>query len=137
MKYFTIAEMIASTTAKAKGIDNMPLPEHKANLTTLINNVLDPLREMYGKPIIVNSGYRSPMLNKAVGGVATSQHCKGMAADIVPRNKKDMKRLWELALQLPDFDQLINEHPDKKGVPSWIHVSYNADRNRKQILTIK
>lgn len=137
MKYFTIPEMIASTTATAKGISNVPLPEHKANLTTLINNVLDPLREMYGKPIIVTSGYRSPLLNKAVGGVATSQHCKGIAADIVPKNKKDMKKLWELALQLPDFDQLINEQPDKNGVPSWIHVSYNAERNRKQILTIQ
>lgn len=136
MKYFTIAEMIASTTASAKGISNVPLPEHKANLTTLINKVLDPLREAYGKPIIVTSGYRSPLLNKAVGGVATSQHCKGQAADIVPRNKKDMKRLWDLALQLPDFDQLINEKPDKKGVPSWLHISYN-ENNRKQILTLK
>lgn len=136
MKYFTIPEMIASTTATAKGISNVPLPEHKANLTTLINNVLDPLREAYGKPIIVTSGYRSPMLNKAVGGVATSQHCKGQAADIVPKNKKDMKKLWQLAQQLTDFDQLINEKPDKKGVPSWIHISY-SENNRKQILTLK
>ena len=136
MKYFSIAEMIASTTASAKGISNVPLPEHKANLTTLINNVLDPLREAYGKPIIVTSGYRSPLLNKAVGGVATSQHCKGQAADIVPKNKKDMKKLWQLAQKLCDFDQLINEKPDKKGVPSWIHISY-SENNRKQILTLK
>ena len=136
MKYFTIPELTASTTATAKGISNVPLPEHKANLTTLINNVLDPLREAYGKPIIVTSGYRSPLLNKAVGGVATSQHCKGQAADIVPRNKKDMKKLWQLAQQLQDFDQLINEKPDKKGVPSWIHISF-SENNRKQILTLK
>lgn len=135
MKYFTIPEMIASSTAKAKGISNEPLIEHKVKLTTLINKVLDPLREAYGKPIIVTSGYRSPLLNKAVGGVATSQHCKGEAADIVPKNKKDMKKLWELAQQLPEFDQLINEKPDKKGVPSWIHISY-CDNNRNQILTL-
>ena len=136
MKYFTIAELTKSETAERKGIQNIPLPEHKANLTTLVNKVLDPLREAYGKPIVVTSGYRSPILNKAVGGVSTSQHCKGEAADIVPRDRKDMLKLFELAKELPDFDQLINEKPDKNGVPTWIHISYRSNGNRKQVLTI-
>ena len=137
MKYFTIKELTKSDTAERKGIMNVPLPEQKENLTTLVNNVLDPLREMYGKPIIVTSGFRSPLLNKAVGGSNTSQHLKGEAADIVPRDKEDMMLLFNLAKELSDFDQLINEKPDKKGVPSWIHISYSSNKNRKQILTIK
>lgn len=136
MKYFTIAELTKSETAERKGISNIPLSEHKANLTTLVNKVIDPLREAYGKPIVVTSGYRSPMLNKAVGGVSTSQHCKGEAADIVPKDRKDMRKLFDLAKALPDFDQLINEKPDKNGVPTWIHISYSSNRNRKQVLTI-
>ena len=137
MKYFTIKELTKSDTAERKCIMNVPLPEQKANLTTLVNNVLDPLREVYGKPIIVTSGFRSPLLNKAVGGANTSQHLKGEAADIVPRDKEDMMTLFNLAKELLDFDQLINEKPDKKGVPSWIHISYSSTKNRKQILTIK
>ena len=136
MKYFTIAELTKSETAERKGIHNIPLTEHKANLTTLVNKVLDPLREAYGKPIVVTSGYRSPMLNKAVGGVATSQHCQGEAADIVPMDRNDMLKLFELAKALTDFDQLINEKPDKNGVPTWIHISYSSNVNRKQVLTI-
>lgn len=136
MKYFTIAEMTASNVARSKGIENVPLVEHKVALTALINNVLDPLREAFGKPIIVTSGYRSPILNKMVGGVPTSQHTKGEAADIVPKNRKDMKRLWELAQELPDYDQLINESPDPYGVPSWIHISYKREGNRKEMFTL-
>ena len=136
MKYFTIAEMTASNVARSKGIENVPLVEHKVALTALINNVLDPLREAYGKPIIVTSGYRSQILNKMVGGVPTSQHTKGEAADIVPKNRKDMKRLWELAQELPDYDQLINESPDPHGVPSWIHISYKREGNRKEMFTL-
>lgn len=137
MKYFTIKELTKSETAERKGIMNVPLPEQKANLTTLVNNVLDPLREAYGKPIIVTSGFRSPLLNKAVGGANTSQHLKGEAADIVPRDKEDMMLLFNLAKELPEFDQLINEKPDKNCVPSWIHISYSSNNNRKQILTIR
>mgnify|MGYP001024757040 FL=1 len=75
MKYFTLKELTRSTTATAKGIDNTPTPEVEKNLTLLVENVLDPLREIYGKPITVNSGYRCPELNKAVGGSKTSDHC--------------------------------------------------------------
>ena len=82
MKYFTIEELTRSTTARQRGIDNTPSQQVIDNLTALVNNVLDPLRQAWGKPIHVNSGYRCPALNKAVGGVPHSQHMLGEAADI-------------------------------------------------------
>lgn len=135
MKYFTISEMCASNTAKARGIDNTPTTEVEENLEALIDNVLDPLREAWGEPIIVNSGYRCEKLNTAVGGSKTSQHRYGQASDIVPKNKTKarVKELFQLIqkLGLP-FDQLINESDY-----SWVHISYKKDgNNRKQILNL-
>lgn len=131
MKYFTIKELIKSTTATAKKIDNTPTKEVEDNLTKLVDKVLDPLREAYGKPIKVNSGYRCPKLNRAVGGSATSQHVLGQAADITGGSKAENKILFDLikSLKLP-FDQLIWENG---GV--WVHVSYGP-RNRRQVLSI-
>ena len=74
MKHFTIGELCASTTADARGIKNTPMLQETGNLKALADNVLDPLREWYGKPIYVNSGYRCPQLNRMVGGKPTSQH---------------------------------------------------------------
>lgn len=129
MKYFTIKELCKSSTAIQKGIDNTPNSEIVSNLEQLVDKVLDPLREEFGEPIIVNSGYRSPALNKAVKGAATSQHVSGQAADITAGSKFGNKRLFILAqkLNLP-FDQLI----DEKNY-SWIHISHSP-RNRKQVL---
>ena len=129
MKYFTIKELCKSSTATEKGIDNSPNSEIVKNLEQLIDNILDPLRERYGKPINVNSGYRCPELNKAVGGSKTSQHMKGLAADITVGSPKKNKVLFDLIkeMDLP-FDQLIDE---KKL--SWVHVSYST-KPRKQIL---
>lgn len=129
MKYFTIKELCKSSTATAKGIDNSPNSEIVKNLELLIDNILDPLRERYGKPITVNSGYRCPELNKAVGGSKTSHHMKGLAADITVGSPKNNKVLFDLIkeMDLP-FDQLIDE---KKL--SWVHVSYST-KPRKQIL---
>lgn len=134
MKYFTIRELTASATAARKGIDNTPDNVVRANLTSLVANVLDPLREAYGKPIIVTSGYRCPKLNKAVGGAAKSQHMKGQAADIrtVSDTVEDNRALFNLIIKLRlPFDQLIDEY----GY-NWIHVSY-APANRRQVLHIK
>lgn len=137
MRYFSIDELCRSDTARTRRIDNTPTPQVKASLEALVDNVLDPLREAWGKPITVTSGYRSPALNKAVGGVSTSQHLKGEAADITTGNYVDNARLFQLAvdLKLP-FDQIIFEKGDIKTGPAWIHVSHRPNP-RKQILYLK
>lgn len=133
-KYFTIAELTKSDTAIKKKINNNPNKEIESNLNQLITNILDPLREAWGNPIIVSSGYRCSALNKTVGGASTSQHLLGQAADIHTKSnsREDNKKLFELikSLKLP-YDQLINEYNYK-----WIHVSYSP-RHRRQILNIK
>jgi uncharacterized protein YcbK (DUF882 family) len=135
MKYFTMNELTHSATAIRKDIDNTPDNTAKANLTALVANILDPLREAYGKPIVVSSGYRCAKLNRAVGGVARSQHITGQAADIqsVSKSKADHKKLFELAqrLRLP-YDQLIDEYDYK-----WVHISFNTKGNRRQVLHVK
>lgn len=126
--------MMCSDTAARKGINNKCTKEDAERLKKLIENVLDPLREAYGKPIVVTSGYRCPALNKAVGGSKTSDHMIGRAADIhgTPNTKAENKRLFELvkSLDLP-FDQLI----DEKNL-SWVHVSHREGNNRKQVLAL-
>lgn len=133
LKYFTINELIRSTKAKQKGISNHPNEEQEKNLHALIMNVLDPLREAFGKPIYVNSGFRCEELNEAVGGVKNSHHlCNGgyAAADLNTHTKKGNRKIFELAqeLDLP-FCQLIDE---KNG--TWVHISYNPDDIRKEVL---
>lgn len=133
-KYFSIAELTKSSTAIKKKINNTPTKEIENNLNQLIDNILDPLREAWGEPIIVGSGYRCEALNRAVGGAASSQHKLGQAADIHTKSDsaEDNKKLFELIKQLKlPFDQLINEYNY-----NWIHVSYSP-RNRRQILNIK
>lgn len=131
MKYFTIKELTKSSTAEAKGIDNTPTQEVERNLTALVDNVLDPLREIYGKPITVNSGYRCPELNKAVGGSATSDHVKGFAADITAGSKEENERLFNIIKHNFHFSQLI----DEKNF-SWVHVSYNSNNLKNQTLKL-
>lgn len=131
MKYFTLKELTRSTTATAKGIDNTPTPEVEKNLTLLVENVLDPLRDIYGKPITVNSGYRCPELNKAVGGSKTSDHVKGFAADITGGSKEENERIFNIIKHNFHFKQLI----DEKGF-SWVHVSYDPSNLKNQILKL-
>ena len=123
-------ELTRSTTAEARKIDNTPTREAEANIIALIDNVLDPLRRAYGGPITVTSGYRSPKLNASVGGVKTSQHQKGQAADITVGSPEENKRLFDLAqeLNLP-FCQLIDEKKYK-----WVHISYDKNDVRRQVL---
>lgn len=135
MKYFTIQELTKSATAQRKGIDNTPSTEVKRSLTALIEKVLDPLREAYGKPIVVTSGYRCLKLNKAVGGAASSQHVKGEAADIrsVHDTPEENKKLFDLIVKLKlPFDQLINEY----GY-DWVHVSFGARHRRQKLKAVK
>lgn len=125
IKYFKLSEFINSATAKRIGIDNTPSFEIVDNLNRLAD-YLDGIREKLGKPILVNSGYRCPRLNKAVGGVANSQHQKGLAADLV---SADMESLEKVLRETGGFDQLIKEH--RKGSNSfWFHVSV-CNRNCK------
>ncbi len=125
-KYFSIKELCASTTATAKGIDNTPNAEQAVNMEILITKLLDPLREKWGAPIKVNSGFRSLALNKTVGGAKTSQHMKGQAADLNAGNKAKNEQLYNLLLSSGlEFDQLIDESNF-----TWLHVSYNEGSNR-------
>ena len=133
MKHFTMRELTKSITASNLGIDNTPGKVEKENLEKLVKYVLDPLREAWGAPIIVTSGYRCPRLNKAVGSQPTSQHRLGQAADIktVEDTPARNKELYDLIkkLKLP-VDQCINEH----GY-DWIHVSYGP-RNRRRFFAL-
>ena len=131
MNHFSIKELEKSETASRLGINNTAPPEVRASLENLVICLLDPLREAYGGPLYVNSGYRCPKLNAAVNGSPTSQHVKGEAADIDTRKgKTENARLFKLIRERFDFDQLI----DEKNY-SWIHVSFKSkNKNRRQIL---
>lgn len=135
MKYFTMAELVQSAVARTLHIDNRPGKTEQLNLVALVTNILDPVREKLGEPIYVSSAYRSPRLNRAVGGVADSQHMKGEAADVYTKSVDGNKRLYDLMLNMP-FDQLIWERGDDKA-PAWVHVSYCRDRkNRGEVLRL-
>lgn len=128
--HFTLNEFTYSDTARAQGIDNSVSSDAVLmNLKALCHNVLEPLRLRYGKPIRISSGYRCPKLNKAVGGVASSQHVVGQAADLNVGSREENARLFELIqdMKLP-FDQLIDEY----GM-AWVHVSYSPRRRRQVI----
>jgi hypothetical protein len=129
-EHISYDEAVLSPTAIRNGIDNMPNEQQLHNMKELADNIFEPLRKMYGKPIKINSFFRSAKLNKLVGGSPTSQHAKGQAIDITGGNKVENKKLFELAKSL-EFDQLINEYDF-----SWVHISYST-KNRKQILVIK
>ena len=130
MKYFTIEEL----TRTSKPYPNVPNEEQIKNLTNLVEKVLDPIREEIGSPITVSSGFRSWKVNKAVGGVDSSQHTKGEAVDLVCNNNA---KLFELIQKKGLYDQLIWEYGTDR-CPAWVHVSLKRiGTNRKQILHIK
>lgn len=132
MKYFSFQEMERSDTAVRYAIDNTIPESLKYNVAGLVDNVLDPLREAWGRPLAVSSGYRCPALNRVVGGSATSHHMKGMAADITTGNKVDNRRLFQLIINLKlPFTQLIAE-----GDFSWVHVSYDPINVKRQVLKL-
>ena len=132
MKYFTIRELTHSDTATRLGIDNTPGAAAVRCLELLADDILDPLRARYGRPIYVTSGYRCRRLNDAVGGAYNSQHMLGQAADITVGSPEDNRRLYSLIRQMRlPFDQLIDEHDMQ-----WIHVSYGP-RHRRQAFAIK
>lgn len=133
-KNFTLEELTASATAKAKGIRNVPGTQEVANLCALVHHVLQPLRDEWKAPVKIGSGYRSTALNKAVGGVTGSQHLNGEAADLCIDGDKSKGERWISIIRAKcDFDQLIWEHNAKGSY--WVHVSYRSDgRNRRQYI---
>lgn len=139
---FTLGELTHSNTAVARKISNKPNMTHEQNLVASAINLWQPVRELLGQPMIINSGYRSAAVNKAVGGSATSAHSYGFAIDFVcPKFGNSAKTAEFLAAELPKrgikFDQLILEFPDSAG--SWIHLAYKngAGQQRGQVLTAK
>ena len=151
-KYFTINELTRSDTANKLKIDNEPKEEATKDNIKELMHFLDGVREGwteecknkgYGDAaIMVNSGYRSEALNKAVKGSKTSEHLLGTAADIEPKNGRNKEFFEWLRTYLSDkqFSQLINEYPDKNGNPSWVHISIRGRFYRPyscQVLTIK
>ena len=119
-KNFTLSELTRSSTAKRKGIKNEPTEAHKKNLQRIVTEILQPMRDQLG-PIRVTSGYRSPKLNRSIGGSTKSQHCKGQAVDIQFWDKGVMKNkvIYDYIVQNGiEFDQMINEFDF-----SWIHIS--------------
>ena len=135
-QHFSLEEMTKSQTASRKGINNTPGEKEIENLKQLCEHVLEYIRVRFGKPITVNSGYRGPALNKAIGGAKNSQHMTGQAADIEIVGV-DNKVLFSWIKDNMEFDQLILEYY-KEGIPDsgWVHVSWNSQGNRKQVLTI-
>lgn len=136
----SLSEVIRSESAKRKGIDNMPTPEHLANLKVIAEKIFQPIRENFRVPIHISSGYRSKALNTAIGGSLTSQHCTGEALDIDMDGSPHGVTNADVFNFIKDkllFDQIIAEFP-KNGNPDWVHVSYKVKgSNRKQVLVAK
>ena len=132
---FSLAEMVKSETALRKGLDNTPGEAEIDNLRRLCEEVLQPVREHYGMGVKVNSGFRHPNVNAAVGGSTTSDHCKGMAADIEIPGVPNAELAQYIADNLT-FRQVILEFYTP-GVPDsgWVHVAFNPADNKKQVLT--
>ena len=134
-KWFTMKEMTRSQTAEKYNLDNTPGNWETKNLDKLVKNILDPLREAWGSPIRVTSGYRCYTLNQLVGGAKKSQHLSGKAADIQPigRSFDEFNRFLIGWLKDKQFDQCIIES-DRNS--KWIHISYDEIRNRRSIFSM-
>ena len=135
MKYFCLKELISSATAQREGIDNRPPKCAYHLLHVLVDQLLDPIREAWGEPIVVSSGYRCPELNALVGSAKHSHHLLGCAADLIAGNRDDHRRLFKLIQQMQQsgqirFTQLIAE----KGY-RWIHISYVPSDLKCQVLS--
>lgn len=132
-EFFTIAELCRSDSARKHNIDNTPTDDVRERLEMLITRLLDPVRRRWGFPIRVTSGFRSPELNRKVGGAAGSQHQRGEAADITAGDSEKNKMLFGMIIEMQRageivFDQLI----DEKGY-RWLHISFSSN-NRNQVL---
>jgi hypothetical protein len=134
-KNLSLAEVIRSETAKRKGVSNMPTEAHIANFKLLAEKVFQPIREHFGVPIHISSGYRSKALNESIKGSSTSQHCSGEAIDIdMDGTAITNAEIFNYIKDNLEFDQLIWEFGTDTN-PDWVHVSYESTgKQRKQIL---
>jgi len=130
----SIAEATYSATALRKGIVNKPTVTHLISLKAVANNIFQPCREHFGKPLRVTSGYRSKELNKAIGGSNNSQHSKGEALDMQSTDGYTNRELFMFIKDHLTFDQLIGEFPDNVGEFAWVHCSYKEEGNRGEVL---
>lgn len=142
MKYFTFSEFTDSETARSLGIDNTMNAQQEAHVVELVDTILDPLREAWGAPLVVTSGFRCKALNEAVGGVATSAHLEGWAADIVP-SANDKRGIDAFSAFVADwatekniaFDQILLE---KSTYSRWVHIGVRnlKGEQRRQVKSI-
>ena len=134
-KHISSKEGVYSRTATRLNIDNTPTDEHERNMVLVAEEIFEPLRTYVGGPIKINSFYRSPELNRAIGGSSKSQHCKGQAIDIDDTfGKMSNAEMYEFIKDNLDFDQMIWEFGDDKN-PDWVHVSYvSSTDNRNRCL---
>jgi len=131
-KHITFNEATKSPTAIRNGIKNEPNAQELSNMKLVAEKCFEPLREWYGKPIKINSFFRCEKLNTLVKGSKTSQHVEGKAIDMDAGSKQENKKIFEWCKANLVFDQIINEYDY-----SWVHISYNASKNRNQILIVK
>jgi len=128
-KNFTLQEL----TSTSIHLPNVPTKVEIARLQALVTHILQPLRDLYGHQICVNSGFRSAAVNSAIGGAPNSQHCTGEAADL---DAADNAAIFQLIRQHLPYDQLIWESGDDHQ-PAWVHVSFRAEHNRKEVLRMR
>ena len=133
-KHISNKEGVYSRTALRRGIDNTPTKDHEKNMVELAENIFEPLRMYVGGPIKINSFYRSPELNKAIGGSSKSQHCNGQAIDIDDTfGRMTNAEMFRFVKDHLDFDQMIWEFGDDEN-PNWVHISYVGKENRNRCL---
>ena len=134
-EHISYKESVYSITATRRGINNIPDDEQLTNMELVAEEVFEPLREWVGGPIKINSFFRCPKLNKAIGGSSKSQHCYGQAIDIDDTfHKASNADMYNYIKEHLEFDQLIWEFGDNKN-PDWVHVSYvSPEENRNRCL---
>lgn len=142
-KNFSKQEMRYSTTAFKNNIDNYPPAYADKNLAKLCKNILQPIRDKWGKPLIVSSGYRSIKLNNFIGGSKTSQHTKGEAADILPSLPEDFDKLKNLVLQMIENKEITvgqflieSKTNTNKRTTRWLHISLPTEKHNNDIRII-
>ena len=136
-KHITINEATFSAKAVTNKISNIPNESQLEAMQLVAEKLFEPLREWYGKPIKINSFFRSPKVNELVKGASNSNHLRGEAIDITAGSRTENKKLFDWCkANFKDFDELIFEYGDASG-PDWVHISFKSKGNRKKIIHIK